>query len=107
LTICDHLVSFLENCISGQCVPTKPAEYSVKIFAVIDVTDGFMYRACAAVQSQEQEGQESCSKCLKCVCPGHTDIKYVPYLHEREEICTLLKICRRKIKGNKEVFAAV
>jgi hypothetical protein len=28
-------------------------------------------------------------------------------LHEREEICTLLKICRRKIKGNKEVFAAV
>jgi len=38
LTICDHLVSFLANCIAGRCVPTKPAEYSVKIFAVTDVT---------------------------------------------------------------------
>lgn len=55
-----HLVIFLEDCAAGQCVPVKLAKYSIKIFAVIDV----IYRACAVVQSQQPEGQESCSKCL-------------------------------------------
>jgi len=37
LTICDHLVIFLENCAAGQCIPMKPAKYIIKIFAVIDM----------------------------------------------------------------------
>lgn len=44
LTICDHLVIFLENCAAVQCIPMKPAKYSIKIFAVIDVRALFTER---------------------------------------------------------------
>jgi hypothetical protein len=41
LTMCDHLIIFLENSAGGQCIPAKPAKYGIKIFAVIDVMASF------------------------------------------------------------------
>lgn len=52
LTICDHLVIFLENCAAGQCIPMKPAKY--KDFCC-HWCDSFIYRACAVVQSRNRK----------------------------------------------------
>jgi hypothetical protein len=95
LTIYDHLVSFLENCIAGRTVPTKPAEYSVKIFAVIDVT-----ALCTEHVQQYRARNKKDKNNAASVWSGYTDIKYPICMKERR-CAPSLKYAQGRSKGTK------
>lgn len=43
LTIDEHLISFRGRCSFRQYIPSKPAQYGIKIFALVDVKNAYTY----------------------------------------------------------------